>query len=57
MVYGGTFLVKWLADVTIVLYMKNIVFGISTSVIIGVLSGIIPAYSASKLDPVEAIRS
>jgi putative ABC transport system permease protein len=57
MVYGGTFLVKWLADVTIVLYMKNIIFGIGTSVIIGVLSGIIPAYSASKLDPVEAIRS
>ncbi len=57
LVYGGTFLVKWLADMTIVLYLNNIIFGISTSVIIGVISGIIPAYSASKMDPVEAIRS
>ncbi len=57
LVYGGTFLVQWLADMTIVLYLNNIIFGISTSVIIGVISGIIPAYSASKMDPVEAIRS
>ena len=57
LVYGGTFLVKWLADMTIVLYLKNVIVGIGTSVTIGIISGIIPAYSASKLDPVEAIRS
>ena len=57
LVYGGTFLVKWLADMTIVLYLNNIIFGIGTSVTIGIISGIIPAYSASKMDPVEAIRS
>lgn len=57
LVYGGTFLVKWAWDVTIVLYLKNVIIGIGTSVAIGVISGIIPAYSASRLDPVEAIRT
>lgn len=57
MVYGGTFVVKWLADIAIVLYLKNIIIGIGTSVGIGIISGIVPAYFASKLDPVEAIRS
>ncbi len=57
LVYGGTFVVKWAWDVTIVLYLKNVIIGIGTSVAIGVISGIIPAYSASKLDPVEAIRT
>jgi len=57
MVYGGTFIVKWVADMTIVLYLKNIIIGIGTSVGIGIISGIVPAYFASKLDPVEAIRS
>jgi putative ABC transport system permease protein len=57
LVYGGTFVVKWAWDVTIVLYLENIIIGIGTSVAIGVVSGIIPAYSASKLDPVEAIRT
>ncbi|MDB5115321.1 MAG: transporter [Mucilaginibacter sp.] len=57
MVYGGTFVVKWVADIGIVLYMKNIIIGLGTSVGIGIISGIVPAYFASKLDPVEAIRS
>jgi putative ABC transport system permease protein len=57
LVYAGTFGVKALWDLQIVLDMKNIIVGISTSLAIGVISGIIPAYFAAKLDPVEAIRS
>jgi putative ABC transport system permease protein len=34
----------------------NIMIGVSLSVFIGILAGLIPALQASKLDPVEAIR-
>ncbi len=57
LVYGGTFLVTALADITIRLYLSNIMIGIGSSLGIGVLAGIIPAWFASKLDPVEAIRT
>jgi putative ABC transport system permease protein len=57
LVYGGTFAVKAIWDLQIVLDMKNIIVGVGTSLAIGVISGIIPAYFAAKLDPVEAIRS
>jgi putative ABC transport system permease protein len=57
LVYFLTFGVKAVFDVQVVLDLKNIILGIGTSVAIGVISGIIPAYFASRLDPVEAIRT
>jgi putative ABC transport system permease protein len=57
MVYLGTMAVKAAADVAIVLDIHNMILGISISVTIGIISGIIPAWFASKLDPVEAIRT
>lgn len=44
-------------DFEFVLGYKNIFIGTGLAAIIGVVSGILPAISASKLDPVEAIRS
>jgi len=44
-------------DMEIALSFKNFIFGVSVSVIVGVLSGFIPARSASRLDPVVAIRT
>jgi putative ABC transport system permease protein len=39
------------------LSLSNILLGSGLAIIIGLIAGILPAISASKLDPVEAIRS
>jgi putative ABC transport system permease protein len=44
-------------DFKVSLSLENIIYGISISTIIGIIAGFVPAYSASKLDPVVAIRS
>lgn len=65
-VVGGIFglLFIWLAttiiskaiDFDIHLSLTNTLVGVGTSIIVGVLSGLIPAVQASGMDPVEAIR-
>jgi putative ABC transport system permease protein len=57
LVYGGTFIIKAIWDLQVILDVKNMIIGIGTSVTIGIISGIIPAYFAARMDPVEAIRS
>ena len=61
----GLFLV-WLASLLasqltesfeFVLSPWNMFIGTAVSAVIGLISGIVPAISASKLDPVEAIRT
>jgi putative ABC transport system permease protein len=44
-------------DMEMALTWFNILRGILISVVIGLVAGIIPALNASRLDPVEAIRS
>ncbi|WP_298302957.1 ABC transporter permease [Flavobacterium sp.] len=46
-----------LLDFEFVLSLSNIMLGSGLAIIIGLIAGILPAISASKLDPVEAIRS
>jgi len=56
-VLGGGALVSHILDFNIQLSMDNIILGISISAVIGIVSGIIPAYVASRLDPVVAINA
>jgi putative ABC transport system permease protein len=56
-VYIGTLLASGSQSFEIVMTPWKVVLGVSISVIVGILAGFIPAFKASKLDPVVAIRS
>jgi putative ABC transport system permease protein len=55
LVYAITFIPIESFDVS--LTSKNIVIGLVTAIFLGVVFGIIPAWMAAKLNPVDAIRS
>lgn len=57
LIFAGTLIFSYAADMTISLTMANIILGLSISGIIGVLAGFVPALSASRLDPVEAMNA
>ena len=44
-------------DFTFVLTLNNMLMGVLISASVGILSGYIPAYNASRMNPVDAIRA
>ncbi|MBX2929255.1 MAG: ABC transporter permease [Saprospiraceae bacterium] len=43
-------------DFELFLSSSNIILGVVTSVVVGILAGLIPAWQAARMDPVEAMR-
>lgn len=43
-----------ISDITVAPYL--VILGISIAIVIGVISGVVPAYNASKMKPVDALR-
>jgi putative ABC transport system permease protein len=43
-------------DFNLFLSASNILTGIITSIVVGILAGLLPAWQAAKMDPVEAMR-
>jgi len=60
LIFGGTSFVtgfELLGSFKITLTIGNIILGLTISVLIGVISGFAPAWSAARMDPVEAINT
>ncbi len=56
-IYFGTFFVESAFGMQASLTKSNVILGLTISALIGIISGFIPSYGASQLDPVEAIRA
>jgi putative ABC transport system permease protein len=57
LVWSGTVMINYLAGFTIDLTIGNILLGLGISSLIGLISGIAPAWSAARMDPVTAINT
>jgi len=56
-IFIGTVIISSAFDMDFTMSLWNVSLGLIISISIGIISGIIPAYKAAKLNPVEAIAS
>ncbi|MFZ4399782.1 MAG: ABC transporter permease [Bacteroidales bacterium] len=56
-IFIGTLIVTYALDFSLTMTLGNIVLGLSVSFIIGLIAGFLPAFRASRLNPVDAIRA
>ena len=57
LIFVGTLAVTYGLDFNVTLTLPNIIRGLLISAIIGIVSGFVPAWMASRLSPVEAINT
>jgi putative ABC transport system permease protein len=57
LVWTGTMLINYLAGFSIDLTIGNIMLGLGISSLIGLISGLAPAWTAARMDPVTAINT
>lgn len=57
LVFIGTIIIRYASEFTIILTVGNIITGLMISSVIGFIAGLLPARSASRLDPVVAMNS
>jgi len=56
LVYLIVLVVNNYVDFTLFLSIGNIIYGVAWSIGVGIIAGLLPAYKASTMNPVEAIR-
>ncbi len=55
--YGLAFLLSAVMGFPLAISAESAVLGVTTSFVVGIVSGIYPAYSASQLSPIDAMRN
>lgn len=57
LIYVGTLAATFFTDFELILTWSNILVGLGFSIGIGLVSGVLPAFFAARMEPVEAMRS